>query len=217
MPFRGNSWRQAKIMCGPNRGSLAACRSRRTEAAEIGAVEHQADVIGRRAGPQGVLPAVLRNRGQRAGVAQGPAQDGPNVPPGREIVSLLRIHVHVAAMHRDDAGNPELARSQTAAGPVGMAQWAWTTSAPDLARLGQDGPVLASEVAGHDRQPGEFPQPAHLALGHPAVGQVGRQIEREANDPHPIEHVLPGQRRPPGVTTVTECPRRTRWRLMSWT
>ena len=54
---------------------------------------------------------------------------GPDVPAGREVVALLRIHVDVAAVHRDDARQPERRAASTAAGPVGMAQWAWITSA----------------------------------------------------------------------------------------
>src|SRR6185312_14031289 len=95
----------------------------------------------------------------------------------------------------DDAGNAELARGLDSGGtgrygPMGMDHIRLT-----LARLSQDGPILGSQIAGHHPQPSEFPQPRHLALGHPAVGQVRRKIERKTNDLYSIEHVLPRQGR----------------------
>ena len=77
----------------------------------------------------------------------------------------------------------------TAAGPVGMAQCAWMTSTPALPRLVDGGPVLRFQVVGHDGDPGKLAQPAHPALGHPAVGQIGGQLQREADDLDAVESV----------------------------
>ena len=105
MPFRGNSCRQAKIMWAPYGRLPPGAVVAGTEAPEIGSVEDQADVLRRRTGAQGMLAAIFGDRGQRARVPQGPAQRRTNVPAGREVVSLLRVHVHITAVHRDDAGN----------------------------------------------------------------------------------------------------------------
>ena len=51
---------------------------------------------------------------------------------------------------------------------------------------------------------GEFAHEVDPALGHPAVGQVDRQLHREPHDLHAVEAVAGRHARScPGVTTVT--------------
>ena len=129
MPLRGNSWRQAKTMWGPKRGSprLPFSRDGLNRRRSVPLNTSRIDSSGAPARKR-VLPAVLGDGGEGAGVPQGPAQRRTDVPPGREIVALLRIHVHVAAVHRDDARQAQLARRQ------------------NRGRPGRDGPVRVDHV-----------------------------------------------------------------------
>ena len=143
---------------------------------------------------------------------QGPAQWGTNVPAGGEIVPLFRVHVHVAAVHRDYARHVQLARRHNR-------RWAgWDSPVrvdhigPVLSRLGDDGPVLRLHVVGHDHHPGEATQPADPALGDSAISEIRRQLQGEADDLYPVEHVGPGERSVPrgnyrdGVAPTNQMP-----------
>ncbi len=65
IPLRGKSWRHAKTICGPYRGSVAVAALGGTEPAEVGAVEHQPDRVRRGARPERVLTAVVGDGRQR--------------------------------------------------------------------------------------------------------------------------------------------------------
>src|SRR4051812_48941452 len=87
--------------------STAVAGLTRAEATEIRSVEYQADVFAGGAGSQGVLPTIVGDGSECVGVPERPAQGRPDIPAGGEVVPLLRVHVDVAAMHRDHAGHPK--------------------------------------------------------------------------------------------------------------
>jgi hypothetical protein len=98
-----------------------------------------------------------------------------------------RVHVDVAAVHRDDAGKAELARGLHRGwpgrnGPMGM-----NDIGAALTGSGHGGAVLRLEVVGHDGDPRELADEVDPALGHPPVGQVHRQLHREPHDVHAVE------------------------------
>jgi hypothetical protein len=160
-----------------------------TEAAQVGAVEYQANVLRGSARPKRVLPAVLGDRGQSAGVPQSPAQRRSHVPPGGKVVALRGVHVHVPAVHGDDAGHLELPSRDDRGGAGGNGPVSVDDIGAPFRGLGHNGPVLGLHVVGHYHDAGEAAKPADPALGHPAIGQIGRQLEREADDPHSVEQV----------------------------
>ena len=97
----------------------------RAEPSQIGSVEHQPDVLGRRTGPQSVLPAIFGDRGQGSGMLQRPAECRAHVPSRREVIALFRVHIYITTMHGDHAGQLELARGDHRCragwdGPMGM-------------------------------------------------------------------------------------------------
>ena len=107
-----------------------------------------------RPGAQRVLPAVLGDGGERARVAKRPPQRRPNVPSGREIVALLRVHVHVAAVHGDHARQPQPSRGQHG----GRARSGSPNARARRRRRGPGSghrrPVLRLEIVRHDRERG---------------------------------------------------------------
>ena len=65
--------------------------------------------------------------------------------------------------------------------------------------------MLRLEIVRHHREPGELAQPADSALGYPAIGQIGRELERETHDFRRRRTCSSrGSDGSPGVTTVTE-------------
>jgi hypothetical protein len=97
-------------------------------------------------------------------------------------------------MHRDDAGHLELAsryyRSRTGGnGPVRM-----DDIGTMLVGLRQDCAMLRFHVVSHHGDPGKLAQPTHPALSDPAIGKIGRQLERESHDSDTIES-LPARER----------------------
>ena len=91
-------------------------------------------------------------------------------------------------------GRPRRRAADTAAGPVGMAQWAWITSAPRSLADGHGGPELGLQVVSHDSHAGHFAHEIDPGLGHPAVGQVNGQLHRKPDDLHAVE-ALAGRHR----------------------
>jgi hypothetical protein len=127
-------------------------------------------------------------------MAQRPAERRAHVPPGGEIVSLLGIHVHVAAVHRDHARHTESPRGHDRGGARGdrpvRVHHVRPTGPSDRHRR----PVLRLHVMRHDREPGEPAQQAHLPLRHPAIGQIRGELHRKPDYVHPVEAVLRRER-----------------------
>ena len=145
----------------------------RAEAPEISTVEDQSDMLRRRPGPQGVLPAVVGDGGESSRIFERPPQHRPDVPAGGKVVPLFPVHVHIAAMHRDDAGDLKLSGGDHGRtgrnGPVRV-----NDVRPLRSGLCHDRPPLGLEVPGHDHQALEPAEQPDLALSHTSVRQVGR-------------------------------------------
>jgi hypothetical protein len=168
-----------------------------TEAPEVGPVEDQVDGLARGAGTERVLATVLGDRGERTGVAKGPPERGPHVPPGREVVPLLRVHVHVPAVHRDHAREAH-APGRVHGGGAGRDRPMGVDHVGAALRYRvEGGPVLRLEIVSHDGKARELPDDVHPGLGHTAVRQVHRELHREPQHFHPVEVI---DRRQGGVS-----------------